>query len=78
MPYVKIEVIEGVTREQKAGLVADVTQSIVDRLGKKPETVFVVIHEVPAENWGASGGLVADRMAAAPPREDANVAVPSA
>ncbi len=76
MPYVKIEVIEGATREQKAGLVADVTQSLVDRLGKKPEQVFVVIHEVSADNWGAGGGLVSDRMAASP-REDANAAVPS-
>jgi len=77
MPYVKIELIEGSTREQKAALVADVTQSIVDRLGKKPETVFVVIQEVPAENWGVGGGLIADRMAAAPPREVANAAVSS-
>jgi 4-oxalocrotonate tautomerase len=75
MPYVKIEVIEGITREQKAGLVADVTQSLVDRLGKRPEQVFVVIQEVSPDDWGAAGRLVSDY--AAPPREDANVAVPS-
>jgi 4-oxalocrotonate tautomerase len=72
MPYVKIEVIEGVTREQKAALVADVTQSLVDRLGKRPEQVFVVIHEVPAENWGAAGILVSEREAGR--REVANAA----
>lgn len=60
MPYVKIEVTEGVTREQKAALVADVTQSLVDRLGKRPETVFVVIQEVPTDNWGAGGVLVSE------------------
>ncbi|MBN8818481.1 MAG: 4-oxalocrotonate tautomerase family protein [Sphingomonas sp.] len=60
MPYVKIEVIEGVTREQKAALVADVTQSLVDRLGKRPEQVFVVINEVSADDWGVSGRLVSD------------------
>lgn len=77
MPYVRIEIIEGSTREQKAALVADVTESIVNRLGKKPEQVWVVIEDVRAENWGIAGGLAADRMAAAPPREDANAAVPS-
>ena len=75
MPYVKIEVIEGITREQKAALVADVTQSLVDRLGKRPEQVFVVIQEVSPDDWGAAGHLVSDR--AVPPREDANAAVPS-
>lgn len=77
MPYVKIEVAGGTTREQKAGLVADVTQSLVDRLGKKPDQVFVVIHEVSTENWGVGGDLLADRMGSAPAREDAHAAVTS-
>ena len=72
MPYVRIEAIEGATREQKAALVADVTQAVVNRLGKAPEQVWVVIQDVPAENWGIAGGLAADRMA--PQREVANAA----
>lgn len=75
MPYVKIELLEGVTRDQKAALVADVTQSLVDRLGKRPEQVFVVIQEVSPDDWGAAGRLISD--GALPPREDANAAVPS-
>ena len=75
MPYVKFEVIEGITRDQKAALVADVTQSLVDRLGKRPEQVFVVIQEVSPDDWGAAGRLVSDRMVQQ--REDANAAVPS-
>lgn len=31
MSYVKFEVIEGIMREQKAALVADVTRSLADR-----------------------------------------------
>jgi 4-oxalocrotonate tautomerase len=78
MPYVRIDAIAGATRDQKAALVADVTQAIVTHLGKKPEQVWVVIDDVPAENWGVAGGLAADRMAAAaPPREDAHAAVSS-
>ena len=75
MPYVKIELIEGVTRDQKAALVADVTRSLVERLGKKPEQVFVVIQEVAADCWGVAGKLVSDL--AGTQREDANAAVPS-
>lgn len=75
MPYVKIELIEGITRDQKAALVADVTQSLVDRLGKRPEQCFVVIQEVSPDDWGTGGRLISDRMILQ--REDANAAVPS-
>jgi len=74
MPYVKIEVIEGISREQKAGLVADVTRSLVERLGKRPEQVFVVIDEKSPDDWGYAGQLISARAA---PREDAHAAVPS-
>lgn len=75
MPYVKIELIEGVSREQKAELVAEVTQLFVDRLGKRPEQVFVVIQEISPDDWGVAGRLISD--GAAPQREDADAAVSS-
>jgi len=74
MPYVKIEVIEGISREQKAGLVADVTRSLVERLGKRPEQVFVVIDEKSPDDWGVAGQLISAMTA---PREDAHAAVSS-
>ena len=79
MPFVSIRLAGSATREQKAGIVADVTTSLVTRLGKNPAAVQVVIEEVSTENYGAGGQLIADRDApAAPPpsREDAH-AVPS-
>ena len=57
MPYVRIEITAGVSRDQKQAVVADVTRSLVDRLGKRPEHIHVVIAEVPEENWGFSGTL---------------------
>lgn len=57
MPYVNIKVTPAITRQQKAHLVADVTRSLVDRLGKRPEHVHVVIDEVDEENWGFAGEL---------------------
>lgn len=56
MPYVNIKVTrEGVTRQQKADLIAGVTQLLVDVLDKNPATTFVVIDEVELEDWGIGG-----------------------
>ena len=77
MPFVSIRISGSATRDQKAGIVADVTSSLVARLGKNPAAVQIVIEEVSTENYGAGGQLLADRDAPKPePREDAH-AVPS-
>jgi 4-oxalocrotonate tautomerase len=60
MPYVKVEIIRGATREQKAALVADITSSLVRVLGKQPEHIHIVIHEIEEENWGFAGLLTDD------------------
>ncbi len=69
MPFVSIRLAGSATREQKAGVVADVTASLALRLGKNPAAVQVVIEEVSPENYGAAGILIADRDT---PREDAH------
>lgn len=77
MPFVDIRLAGNATREQKAAIVADVTQSLVERLGKSPAAVQVVISEVSTENYGSGGMLVADRAASPQTGEDANAAVTS-
>ncbi|MEH3101759.1 tautomerase family protein [Sphingomonas adhaesiva] len=74
MPFVSIRLAGSATVEQKAGIVADVTSSLVTRLGKNPAAVQVVIEEVSTENYGAGGILIAhrDQPAATPSREDAH------
>ncbi len=57
MPYVNIQILKGATRNQKAELVRDVTDSLVRVLGKKPEHIHVVIHEIDEVNWGYEGLL---------------------
>ncbi|TGK31641.1 4-oxalocrotonate tautomerase family protein [Leptospira yasudae] len=53
MPYVNIKVTnEGVTKEQKAELIAGATKLLQDVLGKNPQTTFVIIEEVETDNWG--------------------------
>lgn len=57
MPYVNIQITKGATKQQKAALVKDVTDSLVRVLGKKPEYTHVVIQEIEEENWGFAGLL---------------------
>ena len=66
MPFVSIRISGTATKDQKSGIVADVTQSLVERLGKSPAAVQIVIEEVSTENYGAGGILIADRDAPKP------------
>ena len=60
MPYVNLQITQGATREQKAQLVKDITDSLVNVLDKKPEHIHIVIQEIEEENWGYSGLLTDD------------------
>jgi 4-oxalocrotonate tautomerase len=56
MPYVRIEITdEGVADDQKAEVIAGVTELLQRALSKDPATTFVVIDEVPLANWGIGG-----------------------
>lgn len=60
MPYIKVQVLRGVTRDQKAELVRQMTNSLVEVLGKKPEHIHIVIQEIDDDDWGYSGLLTSD------------------
>jgi 4-oxalocrotonate tautomerase len=72
MPFVDIRLAGPATREQKAGIVADITRSLTERLGKPAAAVQVNITELALENYGAGGILIADRAPAAPSQEVAS------
>lgn len=63
MPIVNIQITrEGstpgttaATAEQKAALIAGVSQLLLDVLDKPLDSTFVVIDEVELENWGRGG-----------------------
>lgn len=64
MPFVNIKVTggnEAPTAEQKKALIAGATQLLADVLGKNPATTFVIIEEVPTDNWGVAGESVTER-----------------
>ena len=61
MPYVNVRITkDGVTPEQKAAIVKEITDTLVRVLGKRPEHTHVVIDEVDPENWGYAGMLTTE------------------
>ena len=60
MPVVKIEMLEGRTRQQKIKLVRAVTQALVDIANAKEESVTVVFSEYSKGNWAQGGKLLSD------------------
>ena len=63
MPSINVKLTPpGVTKEEKARIIAGMTQVLVDVLDKKPELSFVIIDEVETEDWGFGGKSVAEKM----------------
>ncbi len=60
MPYVNVQITKGATRDEKAQLVGEITDTLVRVLAKKPEHIHIVIDEVDADNWGFAGMLTSD------------------
>jgi 4-oxalocrotonate tautomerase len=62
VPYVNIKITkEGASTDQKAELIAGVTELLQRVLNKKPGTTVVVIDEVETDNWGIAGEQVTQR-----------------
>ncbi len=61
MPYVNVRITkDGVTPEQKAQIVREITDTLGRVLGKRPEHTHVIIDEVEPENWGYAGMLTTE------------------
>jgi 4-oxalocrotonate tautomerase len=53
----------GATREQKAQIVREMTESMARIMGSNPEKTHVILNEKSPEDWGSAGELIADRRA---------------
>ncbi|WP_289142795.1 4-oxalocrotonate tautomerase family protein [uncultured Brevibacillus sp.] len=60
MPYINLQITKGATRDQKAQIVKEFTETLVNVLGKNPEHTHIVIEEIDDENWGYAGILTDD------------------
>ena len=62
MPYVNVKIAgDSPTKEQKERVIKGITDVLATELGKNPATTFVVIEEVPTDNWGIGGESVTER-----------------
>lgn len=55
MPIATIMILEGRTTEAKQALIRAVTAAIAEALQAKPESIRVILEDVPKENWGIAG-----------------------
>lgn len=61
MPYVNVRITkDGVTAEQKAQIVKEITRTLQSVLGKRPEHTHIIIDEIEPENWGFAGMLTTE------------------
>ena len=66
MPVITLQMAGTATREQKAQIVKEFTDTMVNVLGKNPERTHIIITEKSREDWGFAGSLLAD-VPPAPP-----------
>jgi len=62
MPFVQINCWSGRTAEQKARVIAKVTEAVSESMDVQPQHITVVIQEFDKENWGMSGNPASDLM----------------
>lgn len=61
MPIAHIHIMEGRSEEKKERLIAEVTEAICRSLDAKPESVRVIIQEMPKAHFGI-GGVSAKKL----------------
>ena len=61
MPVIHVHMFEGRTLEQKRKLVTAMTEAVVKSLEAKPESVQILIHDMPKSNVSVAGVLHADK-----------------
>jgi len=58
MPYVNIRIAGTLTREQKAKIAVEITDTL-ERIALKPKRyTYIAFDELPDENWAIAGQLL--------------------
>lgn len=58
MPYVNIKIAGSLSRQQKAQIAAEITDTLARIAHKPPAYSYVVFEEVAEENWAIAGKLL--------------------
>jgi 4-oxalocrotonate tautomerase len=51
MPYINLRIAGTANKEQKEEIAKQFSQTLLDVLGKPKDATYLVIDEVPRENW---------------------------
>lgn len=62
MPIIRVEMFAGRSEEQKRELVEALSKETARVTGCSLDAVFVVINDIPKENWGVGGMLCSDKF----------------
>ncbi|WP_030271422.1 tautomerase family protein [Streptomyces sp. NRRL B-24484] len=65
MPLITVKQLAGRSPEQRAEIARELTAAYARATGMDPEKVWVVVEEIPAENWAAGGETFAAKQARA-------------
>nr|WP_208101527.1 4-oxalocrotonate tautomerase family protein [Pseudomonas koreensis] len=56
VPFISVRITrDGVTKEQKAQVIAEITKTMQTVLNKDPHLTHIVVEEVDTDNWGYAG-----------------------
>ncbi len=61
MPIIHVHLYEGRTLEQKRKLVSAMTEAVVKSVDVKPESVHILLHDIPKQNASVAGVLRSDK-----------------
>lgn len=60
MPMIHVLNATASSVEQKRELIAELTTAYARVMNMRPDTIRVIINEIPGENWGVAGVTLAD------------------
>ncbi|ASK34969.1 4-oxalocrotonate tautomerase [Alcanivorax sp. N3-2A] len=63
MPLLQVTIVEGRDAQLKEQLIGNLTDTVVHTLSVKPESVRVLLQEMPKTHWGTAGQSMAKRDA---------------
>ncbi|KQW72421.1 tautomerase family protein [Ensifer sp. Root127] len=64
MPWIRVDLSDGRTQEQKRKAAAAITDAMVEFCNCTPESVSIVFQDVSAENWAIGGQLLSEKLRA--------------
>ncbi|MGW2601987.1 2-hydroxymuconate tautomerase [Streptomyces klenkii] len=71
MPVITVDMLRGRTDAEKAALARELTDAFQRTCGSARERIYVVIHDIPQEDWAVGGEMCTNLPAYAPPSEPA-------